>query len=153
MTENDLTEFRRLRDKRKGSTITNSAALPPAASREAARIALQARADLVAAQAQLLASKTKLHAAQARIAAAARQPETKPAAPAVVPGLSPRDQRRAAAQGTIADQSDSQLVFVAGHRSATAEEAAAARAELQARGWTCHDNGNFSLSTVKKPRR
>ena len=150
MTENDLTEFRRLRDKRKGGTVTNSAALPTAASREAARIALQARADLVAAQAQLLASKTKLHAAQARIAAAARQPETKPAAPTA---LSLRDQRRAAAKGTLADESDSQLQFIAGHRSAPAEEAAAARTELQARGWTCHDNGNFSMSTVKKSRR
>ena len=150
MTENDLTEFRRLRDKRKGGTVTNSAALPTAASREAARIALQARADLVAAQAQLLASKTKLHAAQARIAAAARQPETKPAAPTA---LSPRDQRRAAAQGTIADQSDSQLVFVAGHRSATDADQSAARAELQARGWQIHENGNFSLSTTKKARR
>ena len=153
MTENDLTEFRRLRDKRKGGTVTNSAALPTAASREAARIALQARADLVAAQAQLLASKTKLHAAQARIAAAARQPETKPAAPAVVPGLSPRDQRRAAAQGTISDQSDSQLQFIAGHRSAIDADRSAARAELQARGWQIHANGAFSLSTVKKPRR
>ena len=155
MTENDLTEFRRLIAKRKGATgtVTNSAALPTAASREAARIALQARADLVAAQAQLLASKTKLHAAQARIAAAARQPETKPTAPTAVPGLSPRDQRRAAAKGTLADESDSQLQFIAGHRSAPAEEAAAARTELQARGWTCHDNGNFSMSTVKKSRR
>lgn len=77
----------------------------------------------------------------------------KPAAPTAVPGLSPRDQRRAAAKGTIADESDSQLQFIAGHRSAPAEEAAAARAELQARGWTCHANGNFSMSTVKKSRR
>ena len=77
----------------------------------------------------------------------------KPTAPTAVPGLSPRDQRRAAAKGTLADQSDSQLQFIAGHRSAPAEEAAAARTELQARGWTCHDNGNFSMSTVKKSRR
>ena len=73
--------------------------------------------------------------------------------PAATSALSPRDQRRAAAKGTIADQSDSQLQFIAGHRSAPAEEAAAARAELQARGWTCHASGTFSLSTVKKPRR
>ena len=76
-----------------------------------------------------------------------------PAKPAAPSALSPRDQRRAAAKGTLADQSDGQLQFIAGHRSATAEEAAAARAILQARGWTCHANGNFSLSTTKKPRR
>ena len=155
MTENDLTEFRRLIAKRKGATgtVTNSAALPTAASREAARIALQARADLVAAQAQLLASKTKLHAAQARIAAAARQPETKPTAPTAVPGLSPRDQRRAAAQGTISDQSDSQLQFIAGHRSAIDADRSAARAELEKRGWTIHPSGSFSQSIRKAPRR
>ena len=44
----------------------------------------------------------------ARIAAkAASQPA--PAKPAAPTALSPRDQRRAAAQGTIADQSDAQL--------------------------------------------
>lgn len=91
----------------------------------------------------------------ARIAAkaASKPAPAKPAAPTAVPGLSPRDQRRAAAKGTIADQSDSQLQFVASHRSATDADRSAARAELQARGWTCHANGNFSMSTTKKSRR
>jgi len=77
----------------------------------------------------------------------------KPAAPTAVPCLSPRDQRRAAAKGTIADQPDGQLVFVAGHRSATDADRSAARAELESRGWQIHANGAFSLSTTKKPRR
>ena len=91
----------------------------------------------------------------ARIAAkAASQPApAKPTAPTAVPGLSPRDQRRAAAQGTIADQSDSQLVFVAGHRSATDADRSAARAELESRGWTIHPSGSFSQSIRKAPRR
>ena len=76
-----------------------------------------------------------------------------PAKPAAPSALSPRDQRRAAAKGTIADQIDSQLQFIAGHRSATDADRSAARAELQARGWQIHANGAFSLSTTKKPRR
>ena len=75
------------------------------------------------------------------------------AAKTAAAALSPRDQRRSAAKGTLADQSDSQLQFVASHRSAPAEDAAAARAELQARGWTVHPNGAFTRSTVKEPRR
>ena len=77
----------------------------------------------------------------------------KPAAPTAVPGLSPRDQRRAAAQGTISDQSDSQLQFIAGHRSATEADRSAARAELEKRGWTIHPSGSFSQSIRKAPRR
>ena len=74
-------------------------------------------------------------------------------APTAVPGLSPRDQRRAAAQGTLADQSDGQLQFVAGHRSATEADRSAARAELEKRGWTIHPSGSFSQSIRKAPRR
>ena len=88
----------------------------------------------------------------ARIAAkAASQPA--PAKPTAPSALSPRDQRRAAARGTIADQSDSQLVFVAGHRSATDADRSAARAELESRGWTIHPSGSFSQSIRKAPRR
>ena len=87
---------------------------------------------------------------KAKIAATSKPALAKPAAPSA---LSPRDQRRAAAKGTIADQSDGQLVFVASHRSATAEDAAAAKNELTRRGWQIHANGAFSLSTTKKPRR
>ena len=68
-------------------------------------------------------------------------------APTAVPGLSPRDQRRAAAQ------SDSQLQFIAGHRSATEADRSAARAELEKRGWTIHPSGSFSQSIRKAPRR
>ena len=91
----------------------------------------------------------------ARIAAkaASKPAPAKPAAPAVVPGLSPRDQRRAAAQGTISDQSDSQLQFIAGHRSAIDADRSAARAELESRGWTIHPSGSFSQSIRKAPRR
>ena len=77
----------------------------------------------------------------------------KPAAPTAVPGLSPRDQRRAAAKGTISDQSDSQLQFIAGHRSAIDADRSAARAELESRGWTIHPSGSFSQSIRKAPRR
>ena len=87
---------------------------------------------------------------KAKIAATSKPALAKPAAPSA---LSPRDQRRAAAKGTLADQSDGQLQFVASHRSATEADRSAARAELEKRGWTCHANGAFSLSTVKKPRR
>ena len=91
----------------------------------------------------------------ARIAAkaASKPAPAKPAAPAVVPGLSPRDQRRAAAQGTISAQSDSQLQFIAGHRSAIDADRSAARAELESRGWTIHPSGSFSQSIRKAPRR
>ena len=77
----------------------------------------------------------------------------KPTAPTAVPGLSPRDQRRAAAKGTLADQSDSQLQFIAGHRSAIDADRSAARAELEKRGWTIHPSGSFSQSIRKAPRR
>lgn len=88
----------------------------------------------------------------ARIAAkAASQPA--PAKPAAPTALSPRDQRRAAAQGTIADQSDAQLQFIAGHRSAIDADRSAARAELESRGWTIHPSGSFSQSIRKAPRR
>ena len=88
----------------------------------------------------------------ARIAAkAASQPA--PAKPAAPSALSPRDQRRAAAQGTLADQSDGQLQFVASHRSATEADRSAARAELEKRGWTIHPSGSFSQSIRKAPRR
>ena len=88
----------------------------------------------------------------ARIAAkAASQPA--PAKPAAPTALSPRDQRRAAAQGTISDRSDSQLQFIAGHRSAIDADRSAARAELEKRGWTIHPSGSFSQSIRKAPRR
>ena len=87
---------------------------------------------------------------KAKIAATSKPALAKPAAPSA---LSPRDQRRAAAKGTISDQSDSQLQFVAGHRSATEADRSAARAELQARGWTIHPSGSFSQSIRKAPRR
>ena len=88
----------------------------------------------------------------ARIAAkAASQPA--PAKPAAPTALSPRDQRRAAAQGTISDRSDSQLQFIAGHRSAIDADRSAARAELESRGWTIHPSGSFSQSIRKAPRR
>ena len=88
----------------------------------------------------------------ARIAAkAASKPA--PAKPAAPTALSPRDQRRAAAQGTIADQSDAQLQFIAGHRSAIDADRSAARAELESRGWTIHPSGSFSQSIRKAPRR
>ena len=103
----------------------------------------QASADLDRLRAENMTLKTK-------IAATSKPAPAKPAAPSA---LSPRDQRRAAAKGTIADQPDGQLVFVAGHRSATAEDAAAAKNELTRRGWQIHANGAFSLSTTKKPRR
>jgi hypothetical protein len=101
------------------------------------------------ASAAAVAVKARLDAGKAMLAAAEAKVRAKQAAAA----LSPRDQRRAAAKGTLADATDSQLQFVASHRSAPAEDAAAARAELQARGWTCHANGTFTRSTVKQSRR
>jgi hypothetical protein len=91
----------------------------------------------------------------ARIAAkaASKPAPAKPTAPTAVPGLSPRDQRRAAAKGTIADQSDAQLQFIASHRSATDADRSAARTELESRGWTIHPSGSFSQSIRKAPRR
>lgn len=102
------------------------------------------------ASAELDRLKAENMTLKAKIAATSKPAPAKPAAPSA---LSPRDQRRAAAKSTIADQSDSQLQFVASHRSATDADRSAARAELQARGWTCHANGNFSMSTTKKSRR
>ena len=101
------------------------------------------------ASAAAAAVQARLDAGKAMLAAA----EAKARAKQAVAALSPRDQRRAAAKGTLADATDSQLQFIASHRSAPAPDAAAARAELQARGWTCHANGTFSQSTVKQPRR
>jgi hypothetical protein len=92
------------------------------------------------ASAAAVAVKARLDAAKASFAAA----EAKAHAKLTVAALK---------SDPLADQSDSQLQFIAGHRSAPAEDAAAARAELQARGWTCHANGAFSRSTVKEPRR
>ena len=91
----------------------------------------------------------------ARIAAkaASKPAPAKPTAPTAVPALSPRDQRRAAAKGTIADQSDAQLQFIASHRSATDADRSAARTELESRGWTIHPSGSFSQSIRKAPRR
>jgi hypothetical protein len=92
-----------------------------------------ASAAAAAVQARLDAGKAMLAAAEAR--AHAKQ---------VVAALK---------SDPLADQSDSQLQFVAGHRSAPAEDAAAARGELESRGWVIHPNGSFTRSTVKQPRR
>jgi hypothetical protein len=99
-------------------------------------ITLQARADVAKAA--------------ARTAAAA---VVAPRPPVKVSGDTTRSARREAAKGTLADATDNQLQFIASHRSAPAEDAAAARAALQARGWTCHASGTFARSTVKQPRR
>jgi len=101
-----------------------------------------ASAAAAAVQARLDAGKAMLAAAEAKVRA--KQ---------AVAALSPRDQRRAAAKGTLVDATDSQLQFVAGHRSASPADAQAAKTALESRGWTCHANGTFTRSTVKQPRR
>ena len=103
-------------------------------------------------QAETIAAKEAHARFAARPAAVAPAP-AKPTAPTAVPALSPRDQRRAAAKGTIADQSDAQLQFIASHRSATDADRSAARTELESRGWTIHPSGSFSQSIRKAPRR
>jgi hypothetical protein len=100
------------------------------------------RLQAVTASAKAVAAKST-----AKASVAALRPS--PAAPA----MSARDQRRASAKGTLADATDSQLQFVAGHRSAPAADAAAARGELESRGWVIHPNGSFTRSTVRQPRR
>jgi hypothetical protein len=119
------------------------------------------------------ATIAKLHALQteARVEAGKAlaklpaRPTAPPRPPVKVSAATSRTVRRDAAKAhakqavaalksdPLAGQSDSQLQFVAGHRSAPAEDAAAARAELQARGWTCHANGTFTRSNVKQSRR
>jgi hypothetical protein len=101
------------------------------------------------ASAAAAAVQARLDAGRAMLAAAEAKARAKQAAAA----LSPRDQRRAAAKGTLADATDSQLQFVASHRSAPAADAAAARGELESRGWLIHPNGSFTRSTVKQSRR
>jgi hypothetical protein len=101
------------------------------------------------ASAAAAAVSARLDAGKAMLAAAEAKARAKQAAAA----LSPRDQRRAAAKGTLADATDSQLQFVASHRSAPAADAAAARGELESRGWVIHPNGSFTRSTAKQPRR
>jgi hypothetical protein len=90
----------------------------------AAAVAVQARLD--AGKAMLAAAEARAHAKMA-VAALKSDP--------------------------LAGQSDSQLQFVAGHRSASPADAQAAKTALESRGWTVHPNGAFSQSTVKKPRR
>ena len=102
----------------------------------------QASAELDRLRAENASLRAKL--------ATGKPASAKPAAPSA---LSPRDQRRAAAKGTLADQSDGQLQFVASHRSATEADRSAARAELEKRGWTIHPSGSFSQSIRKAPRR
>lgn len=146
--DKQFAEFNRLVAKRKSMKLhgpQNSAA-----TAAPSKAALQARADLAAANRDLAATKAKLATAQANLAEHAKV-ATVP--PATKPALSPRDQRRAAAKGTLADASDSHLLHVAGHRSATDADRSAARAELEKRGWTVHPNGSFSQSIRKQARR
>ena len=132
MTENDLTEFRRLIAKRKGATgtVTNSAA--PSAS--AAAVAVKARLD---------AGRAKFAAVEAQVRAKAAVEALKPAARAtqqpaatMPPGLD--------AKATRFD--DSYLQVAATHRNSPPAEASIAKAELESRGFVFHGNGTISKS-------
>jgi hypothetical protein len=92
------------------------------------------------ASAAAVAVKARLDAAKASLAAAEARAHAKATAAALKPD-------------PLAGQSDSQLQFVASHRSASPADAQAAKTALESRGWTVHPNGAFSQSTVKQPRR
>jgi cell pole-organizing protein PopZ len=92
------------------------------------------------ASAAAAAVSARLDAGKAMLAAAEAKARAKQAAAALK-------------SDPLADQSDSQLQFVAGHRSASPADAQAAKTALESRGWTVHPNGAFSQSTVRQPRR
>lgn len=139
MTENDLIEFRRLRDKRQG-TVTNAA--PDPASRARVADAVQARLD--AGKAKFAAAEAT---AKAKQAVAALQPAARavqqPAA-TMPPGLSASERRAfTKSQSTMTQVnartfSDTYLHAAAVHPMSPPAEAAVARAELESRGFVFH---------------
>ena len=135
MTENDLTEFRRLIAKRKGATgtVTNSA---PSAS--AAAVAVKARLD--AGKAKLAAAEAKVRAKQAAAALLPPARATQQPAAAMPAGLS-ASERRAFTKSQCAWTAsnartfdDSYLRQAAVNPLSPPAEAAIAKAELEARG-------------------
>ena len=148
MTENDLTEFRRLIAKRKGATgtVTNSAA--PSAS--AAAVAVKARLDAGRAKFAAVEAQVRAKAAAAALQPAARA--TQQPAAAMPAGLSASERRAfTKSQSTMTQVnartfSDTYLHAAAVHPMSPPAEAAVARAELAARGFIFHPGGITSKS-------